>query len=135
MTTGIFYHKKLELVIWGLLVNLERGHNIYVPTHAHWETIKCICKELSKFKDQILFRFMIGSSDNNVLKFWEPNAPLFDESIKSLKFAYMAGFQTSVSCVPMFDNNIHKVIEQVEDYVSDSICLGNWSELENFRHC
>jgi hypothetical protein len=46
-----------------------------------------------------------------------------------LKFAYNQGFKTSVSCEPMLDDKIEKVIELVLPYVTDSIWLGKMNFL------
>jgi hypothetical protein len=103
---------------------LGAGNDVLIVSKPHLECIQRLCKELGSFKGQITFRFTIGSANDKVLKAWEPNAPSFAERLASLKFAFNAGFQTSVSCEPMLDENIHKVISQVKPYVTDSIWLG-----------
>ena len=85
--------------------------------------------EFPDYKDKILFRFTIGSSDSNTLKFWEPNAPDFAERLESLKYAFSEGYQTSVSCEPMLADNIGDVIDQVSPFVTDSIWLGKMNQL------
>ena len=39
-------------------------------------------------------------------------------------YAFEAGFQTSISCEPMLDNKIDKVIDDLSQYVTDAIWLG-----------
>jgi DNA repair photolyase len=90
--------------------------------------VKAICQEFAWYKDKILFRFTIGSSDSNTLKFWEPNAPDFAERLESLKYAFSEGYQTSVSCEPMLDDNIGDVIDQVSPFVTDSIWIGKMNQ-------
>lgn len=80
-------------------------------------------------KDKILFRFTIGSANNEVLKWWEPNAPSFEDRLESLKLAHARGFQTSISCEPMLDNKIKIVIAKVEPYVTDAIWVGKANNL------
>jgi DNA repair photolyase len=64
-----------------------------------------------------------------VLKFWEPKAPSFDERLKSLKHVHKLGFQTSISCEPMLDNHIEKVIKKVEPFVTETIWIGKANRL------
>jgi len=91
--------------------------------------IKAICKEFEKYKDKILFRFTIGSANDAVLKFWEPNAPGFKERLACLKLAHKKGFGTSVSCEPMLDNNIDTVIDKCSPYVTETIWIGKVNHL------
>jgi len=105
------------------------GNEVLIVSKPHLDCIKAICAEFSGYKDKILFRFTIGSSDSNTLKFWEPNAPDFAERFESLKYAYEQGYHTSVSCEPMLDRNIGDVITQVSPFVTDSIWLGKMNHL------
>ena len=108
---------------------LEPGNEVLIVTKPHLNCIKAICGELGGFRDKILFRFTIGSSDSNTLKFWEPNPPDFAERLESLKFAFLEGYQTSVSCEPMLDNNVGDVINQVSPFVTDTIWVGIANDL------
>lgn len=103
---------------------LVAGNQLLIVTKPHYECITAICEIFHKYKEKILFRFTIGSADSEILKFWEPGAPDFKERISALKYAYNEGFQTSVSCEPMLDNNIDEVVEKALPYVTDSIWLG-----------
>ena len=104
-------------------------------TKPHLDCVKAICGELAGYKAQILFRFTIGSSDSNTLKFWEPNAPDFAERLESLKYAFSEGYQTSVSSEPMLDDNIGDVINQVSPFVTDSIWLGKMNDPRTRLSC
>jgi DNA repair photolyase len=103
---------------------LKPGNNVLIVSKPHLICIKAICDLFSDYKNQILFRFTIGSADSNILKFWENNAPDFDERLESLKYAFNAGYETSVSCEPMLDDNIDQVIAKVLPYVTETIWLG-----------
>jgi DNA repair photolyase len=103
---------------------LSAGNKVLIVTKPHYECVSKICKMFTKYKDKILFRFTISSSDSSILKFWEPGAPSFEERFKSLKYTYKLGFQTSVSCEPMLDFNIDKLIKLILPYITDSIWLG-----------
>ena len=98
----------------------------------HLECIKRICDEFSDedeskfydYKDKIVFRFTIGSLNDDVLKFWEPGAPGYEERKESLKYAFDKGFQTSVSCEPILDEDIFLMVRKLLPYITDTIWLG-----------
>lgn len=103
---------------------LEPGNDVLVVSKPHLECIKKICDQFPQYKDQLLFRFTIGSTDSAVLKFWEPGAPDFEERLAALKYAFDMGYKTSVSCEPMLDGNVDDLIAKVSLYITDSIWLG-----------
>lgn len=109
---------------------LSVGNEVLVVSKPNSECVRKLCEELKEYQDQIVFRFTIGSADNKVLGFWEPNAPKFVERLRALEHAYKAGFKTSVLCEPVLDNDIDKVITSVSPYVTDSIWL---SRVNNLR--
>lgn len=76
------------------------GNEILFVSKPHLEYILAIYYEFEDYKNNILFRFTIGSVNDETLHFWEPGAASFDERIASLKFAYDTGYQTSISCSP-----------------------------------
>jgi len=108
---------------------LEAGNEVLIVSKPHLICIKEICKKFAAYKDKILFRFTIGSADDAVLKFWEPGAPGFKERLECLKWAHKKGFATSVSCEPMLDNNIEKVVKKVSPYVTETIWIGKINHL------
>ena len=108
---------------------LDAGNEVLIVSKPHLACIKEICKRFDPYKDRILFRFTIGSANDEVLKFWEPGAPGFTERLNSLKWAHKKGFGTSVSCEPMLDNNIDKVIKKVSPYVTETIWIGKINHL------
>ncbi len=103
---------------------LIAGNDVLIVSKPHFDVIEKICNEFSTYKKNILFRFTIGSIDSNILKFWEPNAPNYDERKKCLKFAFDNGFETSISCEPMLDNQTIKLVSDIEEFVTDFIWLG-----------
>ena len=108
---------------------LSAGNDVLVVSKPHLDCIQFLCNAFTMYKDQILFRFTIGSSSDAVLRFWEPFAPAFEERIFALRYAFNAGYKTSVSCEPMLDNGIQIVVEEAEDYVTDAIWLGKANKL------
>lgn len=114
----------LDLAINYLGRLLRNGNAVLIVTKPSFECIKRICDTYTEYKDRILFRFTIGSMNSEILRFWEPNAPAYQERKESLIYAFSAGYKTSVSCEPMLDNNIEDVIDDLSVYVSDAIWLG-----------
>ncbi len=119
----------IDSVIVVLKKLLAAGNHILIVSKPEPGCIKRICTELADYRDQILFRFTIGSRNNSVLKYWEPNAPSFEKRLSALRWAYSKGFQTSVSAEPMLDTKIEKVIKAVRPYVTDAIWLGRANRL------
>ena len=103
---------------------LVAGNEVLVVSKPHLTCVKALCKELKDYKGQILFRFTIGSADATVLSFWEPHAPAYGERLSCLKWAFRHGFKTSVSCEPMLDGHIQRVIDDARPFVTDAIWLG-----------
>jgi DNA repair photolyase len=90
-----------------------------------------LCEEFASYKDRITFRFTIGSTDNEVLKFWEPGAPSFEERLISLIHAHQNGFVTSISIEPMLEGDIDALIAAVSPFVTDTIWLGKINRLKS----
>jgi len=103
---------------------LEAGNELLITTKPKLSITRDIIKRFYTFKSQIQFRFTITSLDNQLLSFWEPNAPPFEERLKSLKYAYEKGFKTSVSIEPFLDYNPKKLVNILSPYVTESIWLG-----------
>ena len=108
---------------------LKAGNDILVVSKPELACIKSICARFKNNKRQILFRFTIGSADDAILTKWEPNASSFGERLKCLKHAHALGYGTSVSCEPMLDVQVGKVIKAASPFVSDSIWLGRANRL------
>ena len=119
LTNSIKFLKKL----------LNKDNEILIVTKTHLVVIKTICKEFKAYKNKILFRFTIGSNNSETLKFWEPNAPDYEERKQCLIYAYKKGFSTSVSCEPMLDDNIIELVEELTPFVTNSIWLGKMNFL------
>lgn len=110
---------------------LAAGNQVLIVSKPHLNCITTLCRELDGFKGQVLFRFSIGSADDAVLSFWEPHAPPYRERIDSLRWAFEQGFKTSVSCEPMLDGDIQRVIDDARPFVTDAIWLGRVRMLGN----
>ena len=112
---------------------LSAGNKVLVVSKPHLECIEKICDAFMSYRGQILFRFTIGACDDTILSYWEPNAPAYDERRNCLVYAYMTGFQTSVSVEPMLDSaNIDLLINDLMPHVSDSIWIGTMNHTGRF---
>lgn len=76
LTECIIYLKKM----------LEAGNRVLIVTKPDFVCVKAMCKELVPYDDQILYRFTIGSIDDAVLKFWEPDAPDYATRAAAVKY-------------------------------------------------
>lgn len=106
------------------------GNKVLIVSKPHFLVVQALCNEFSEYKNNILFRFTIGSMNAEILKFWEPNAPSYEERKKCLIYAYNNGFQTSLSCEPFLDDNIVTLVEDLELYVTDAIWIGKVNNLK-----
>jgi DNA repair photolyase len=103
---------------------LKAENNVLVTTKPKYIIVKEIIDLFLKFRTQIQFRFTITSLDNDLLSFWEPNAPCFEDRLKSLIYAYEQNFKTSVSIEPFLDSYPEILVKTVSPYVTESIWLG-----------
>lgn len=103
---------------------LKADNQLLIVSKPHLVCIERICSEFKEYKDQITFRFTIGSTDNAVLKYYEPGAPKFEERLECLKYAFNNGFKVGVSCEPMLDLSPDRLYMAIEPYVNDTIWFG-----------
>ena len=109
---------------------LESGNQVIVVLKPHLEIVQRLCKELKQYREKILFRFTITATDDKILSFWEPNAPPYEERKASLKWAFDAGFKTSVSVEPMLDSSrIDELVKDLLPYVNDAIWIGKMNDV------
>ena len=110
---------------------LKVGNNVLIVSKPSEMVIDRLTNDLDKYKDNILFRFTIGSSDNKILEFWEPGAPSFEDRAFALRTAYSKGFSTSISMEPLLDNELEEtraLVTILEPYVTDSIWIGKMNK-------
>jgi hypothetical protein len=107
---------------------------VLIGSKPHFKCIRAICEKYDRYKDNILFRFTIGSRDSETLRFWEPGAPDFPERLKCLKYAHARGFGTSVSCEPMLDEDIRPLVRLLRPFVTETIVLGRMNMPKQYRN-
>ncbi len=110
---------------------LEAGNRVLIVSKPDPDCVERLCRELEPHKGRILFRFTIGSADDAILKRWEPGAPPFTRRLAALQHAHACGFATSVSCEPMLDARVDKVIEAVRPFVTDAVWIGKANHLRH----
>ena len=121
----------LEPCIDVLTRMLVVGNELLIVSKPHLACVQRLCTDLLQYRDQIVFRFSIASTDDAALSFWEPGAPAFKERLDCLRLAYAAEFETSVSCEPILDATPDALVAAVRRYVTDSIWLGKINRLRN----
>jgi len=108
--------------------HLKAGNRLLIVSKPHLYCIDAITEMVpDELKDQILFRFTIGSAKDEVLSFWEPGAPCFGERAASLKMAQRRGFETSVSSEPLLSPTVDDalaLVAHLEPHVTQSIWIG-----------
>jgi len=115
---------------------LRAGNKVLIVSKPRLDCIKAICAASLFFKDEIFFRFTIGAMDNDILGFWEPNAPVYEERRACLEFAYNQGFRTSVSMEPMLDSpRIEEQIADLRQFVrkDENIWLGTMNYMNYLK--
>ena len=110
---------------------LSAGNELLIVSKPRLTCIQPICESFGAFKDKIIFRFTIGACDDEILSFWEPNAPAYEERKDSLKYAFEAGFETSVSVEPMLcAEGVVELVKDLEKFVTNSIWIGKMNHLK-----
>ncbi len=111
---------------------LKVGNRVLIVSKPRKECIEQLCKYFRNYKDQILFRFTIGATDDEILKLWEPGAPEYKERKSCLELAYKRKFETSVSAEPMLDSaNIDKLIDDLMPFITDSLWVGKMNNIKS----
>lgn len=103
---------------------LDAGNPVLIVSKPHWNCITLICEALGEYRSQVMFRFTIGTKSNELLRFWEPYAPLFNERLACLKYAYNMRYRTSVSCEPYLDENVVDLYLAVKPWITEDFWLG-----------
>ena len=113
---------------------LDAGNEVLIVSKPRIDCIKSICEAAKDFKEKILFRFTIGAMDDEILSFWEPNAPTFLERMDSLRYALDQGFRTSVSTEPMLQSYaIEGMVHKLLPYVNDAMWIGKMNYLGRLK--
>ena len=113
---------------------LQAGNELLIVSKPRLACIRAICYSFKAYRDKIIFRFTIGACKDEILLFWEPNAPRYEERKASLKYAFEAGFETSVSVEPMlYAEGIFDLVEDLEPFTTNSIWIGKMNYLNSIH--
>ena len=110
---------------------LGKGNHLLIVSKPRLDCIEKIVAELKEWREQILFRFTVGTYDADVSLLWEPGAPLPLERTKALALAMDSGYKTSVSIEPMlegYDGTI-QTVNAVRSFVTDTIWIGKMNKV------
>ena len=103
---------------------LRHGNELLIVSKPHLECIERMLPVIRDFSDKVTLRFTIGSCHDDVLHYWEPGAPSFEERLACLRMCFDAGLKTSVSAEPILDPDTRELIRLVSPYVTDAIWIG-----------
>jgi len=104
---------------------LEAENQVLVVSKPRVDLIEKLCDSLEPYKKRMMFRFTISARNNEILSFWEPNAPSYEDRVDALIIAGAKGFRTSVSIEPMLDpGDIKGLVEDLREFTSDSMWIG-----------
>ena len=106
------------------------GNRVLIVSKPRLKLISKICNDFKKYRNNMIFRFTIGSIDKKILSFWEPNAPKYDERKSALAHAYYHNYRTSVSIEPILDAaNIEDLVDDLTPFINHSIWIGTMNSL------
>ena len=115
---------------------LAAGNRLLVVSKPHSACIETLCRELARYRGQVLFRFTITARDDRILRFWEPAAPSYGERRYCLGLAADRGFATSVSVEPMLDSaDVAAMVHELLPVVSHSLWIGKMNRIQERVRC
>lgn len=116
----------LEQCIRVVKLLLAKGNKVLLVSKPRLECVIPLAEEIEAYRSKVLFRFTIGTLNEDVSRFWEPGASLPYERLQCLSWVWAKGFNTSVSIEPMLGGieAAARVVHCVKHYVSHSIWLG-----------
>ena len=111
---------------------LAAGNKLLIVSKPNLECIRQLITELAPFKNQILLRFTIGTTSEEVAAFWEPGAPSPAKRISALEMAFDADFRTSVSAEPLLGGleTAQSLLAAVTPYLTDTIWIGKMNKIQ-----
>lgn len=110
---------------------LSSRNKLLIVSKPRIDCIRRVVAELAGYKDAILFRFTVGTTDASVAAHWEPGAPAPAERLDALKLAFEAGYRTSVSAEPLLGglDTARALLDAVRAYVTDTVWIGKMNKI------
>ncbi|MFT5726805.1 MAG: DNA repair photolyase [Desulforhopalus sp.] len=110
---------------------LDAGNNVLVVSKPHLNCIQRLCQEFYSDRERVLFRFTITARDQQILKFWEHEAPDYQERLMCLRSSFERGFATSVSVEPMLHReDVVAMVQELLPFVSQSVWIGKMNKID-----
>lgn len=108
---------------------LKAGNTVLITTKARFKMIMNLIDDLAEFKDQIMFRFTITTTNERKIRRYEPHAPSYRDRVMACFYACQNGWETSISIEPFLDRDPTYLITRFfdPDIVTDIIWLGTMS--------
>lgn len=130
-TTHDITPNNINACVTALANILVVGNQVLIVSKPCLSCIQRLCTDLETWKEQMLFRFTIGSLNTGVCSFWEPGAPDPWERYHALEYAYKQGFQTSVSMEPMLEGCHEALVTfgMVKRYVTETVWIGKMNKM------
>jgi DNA repair photolyase len=111
---------------------LDAGNKVLIVSKPHLDCIQRLCREFYERRERILFRFTITARNSEILAFWEPGAPGYQERLMALRSCYERGFATSVSIEPMLHReDVVQMVYELLPYVSHSLWIGKMNRIDS----
>ena len=107
---------------------IDAGHDVLLVSKPRLSCIRYIINYFdtpkSEFaKRHIDFKLTIGSHDNTDIRFWEGNAPLFEERFECVKLLHSHGYTVGISSEPLLTTDPVRLFHILEPYIN-SIWFG-----------
>jgi DNA repair photolyase len=115
-TTHDLHYKHRDWWFPFLKEMLENGNDVLIVTKPEYAAVSYICEKLEQYKNQMEFRFTIGTNDDKVAEYWEPGAPRPSDRLIAIAHVSTLGFRTSISMEPL-------LIEQPKEMI-DNLFMG-----------
>ena len=130
-------HIKNTLSPW-----LKLGNKFLIVSKPRMDVIVPLCKWLKEeylgvnekfgfpMVEQIEFRFTVGTMDDKIQRFWEPNAPEPIERERCIRRAVAHGFKVSVSEEPFLDENVYGLTDHMLEICNGDVWIGKMNSME-----
>lgn len=121
----------LEAYIRVAKLILAKGNRLLIVSKPRVSCVYALLTEFDQWKEQILFRFTIGTMNDAASLFWEPGAPEPEERVTCLEMAFESGYRTSVSIEPLVGGieNAIDVVRVTRPCVTDTIWIGKMNKV------
>lgn len=135
-----WFNKRICLNFLKKLINPKRlvFNDVLIVTKPRYDVIKYLCEKFEemehfdKIKKAIQFRFTITTQNENLIKFWEGNSPLFPERKKALKYTIDNEWENSIVIEPYLDpiEQLIKLVDVLQPHTTGRIWVGHMNRIK-----